>query len=251
LRDELAGRVEPPPPTGWRGVVRRVAGQPDAVLLGASAACLAGLLLVAAIGVPHEGSARFTVTQPGSERLNLGDETLQVRDGGVVLENPRIRPKLFNVQLEKSTESGIYASLSGHQYLLAGNVLADVAGDRVVRDSRKRVVSSAPVAGRAVLHIGGGIVSVPGIAGLALVLFAAAYAESLLRGVRRRRRARASTLAGMAFVGAVLGLGIALVGWTVGDHLLSVPYLLVAALLGNAAALALTIVLSRRDAVRT
>jgi actin-like ATPase involved in cell morphogenesis len=255
LREELAGRIEPPPPTGWRGALRRVTGQPDAVLLGASAACLAGLLLVAAIGVPHNVPETLTVTQNGQIPVDLGQDTLQVSDGNPqqvsegkapVLVAPVITPKLFNAPFDVSASVGGYASLSRLQPLLAGDVLADVSGSKVVTDKQGRRTTTR-VAAQTVLHVDGSIVSVPGIAGLAIVLFAAAYAESLLRGVRRRRRARATTLAGMALVGAVLGVGAALAGWTLGDHLLSLPYLLVAALLGNAAALALTVVLSRRD----
>ncbi|WP_448616955.1 Hsp70 family protein [Modestobacter sp. URMC 112] len=50
---------------------------------------------------------------------------------------------------------------------------------------------------------------------LGLALFAAAYTESLLRNVRRRRRARGVDVAGTAGVGAVLGFALVLASWAV------------------------------------
>lgn len=53
------------------------------------------------------------------------------------------------------------------------------------------------------------------LAPLGLALFAAAYAESLLRGIRRRRRARGTDVAGLAGVGGVAGLALVLSSWAV------------------------------------
>jgi molecular chaperone DnaK len=57
------------------------------------------------------------------------------------------------------------------------------------------------------------------------MLFAFAYAESLLRGIRRRRAARRSDIAAMAGVGAVAGLALALASWTLGLRDIGFPVL--------------------------
>lgn len=48
-----------------------------------------------------------------------------------------------------------------------------------------------------------------------LLLFVAAYAESLLRGIRRRRRARPADVLGMSAVGVLAGVWLVLAGWIV------------------------------------
>jgi hypothetical protein len=61
---------------------------------------------------------------------------------------------------------------------------------------------------------------------LLTLLFAVAYTESVLRGIRRRRTARRADVAGMAAVGAVAGLGLVLAAWTLGMRDLTLPLVL-------------------------
>ncbi len=82
-----------------------------------------------------------------------------------------------------------------------------------------------------------------GVACIILLLVVAAYAESLLRGLRRgRRRETREAVVGTTFVGAVGGLAFALWGWMLGISVPTFPGLLVpvgvGALAGLAAALA-------------
>ena len=53
---------------------------------------------------------------------------------------------------------------------------------------------------------------------LLLLLFAVAYTESLLRGIRRRRTARRADIVGMAAVGAVAGLALVLTSWSLAEQ---------------------------------
>ncbi len=73
---------------------------------------------------------------------------------------------------------------------------------------------------------------------LGLVLFLVAYAEALLRPVRRRRRYGTSALLGMSAIGAGGGVACVLVVWVLGLHPLTPSVLVLCALLGAAAGVA-------------
>jgi serine/threonine-protein kinase len=224
---------------GLAARVRALPGHPDVVLMAATATCLLLLVLVSVVGLGGGRQSDVDVRNEGGSpaSVSLGEPvflspsrpgaTVTIRVAGILLP-----PSGDPVEAEDRKPGAL--SLSASQYLVAGDAEA--------------TVTAPGYSARTVIHADGGLLTVPGIGGIALLLFALAYAESLLRQVRRRRRSRGSTLAGMAVVGVVLGLAVALVGWAlVGNHVLTVPLLLVAALLGNATALGLTVVLARRD----
>jgi hypothetical protein len=73
---------------------------------------------------------------------------------------------------------------------------------------------------------GGGLGGVIRYLPLLPLLFAGAYTESLLRGIRRRHAARRADLVAMAGVGAVAGLGLVLASWTLGKQDLDLPLVL-------------------------
>lgn len=65
-----------------------------------------------------------------------------------------------------------------------------------------------------------------GVAPIGLALFSLAYAESMLRAVRQRRRVRTVDLLGLATIGALMGVAVALGWWGIGSRLLSIPLVL-------------------------
>jgi molecular chaperone DnaK len=62
--------------------------------------------------------------------------------------------------------------------------------------------------------------SVPGAGLVALLLFVAAYAEAIIRPLRRRRQARTSDLVSLSLLGAAAGVAFVLASWTIGQRLL-------------------------------
>ena len=73
---------------------------------------------------------------------------------------------------------------------------------------------------------GGGLGGAVRFLPLLPLLFAVAYTESVLRGIRRRRTARRADVVGMAAVGAVAGLGLVLAAWTLGSRDMGLPLVL-------------------------
>lgn len=110
-----------------------------------------------------------------------------------------------------------------------------VAGRRAtVRLTNARLLFAGPVkaqllASRGGRHTGSRVLltpqrrwfaSVPGVALVAIMLFVAAYAESILRPLRRGARARATALVSLSLLGAAAGAAVVLASWTIGHRLL-------------------------------
>ncbi len=183
--------------------------------VGRLAAGVAGLLVVAvilAVVLPSlmEGDPPPGVTVGGSEPVSgrfSADFENPVSVGG--LTGGSVRATVLGVPLGSGAEVAAdgTASVDLHTIsdLIAGPVRFTVTGS----DSGGRLVLQ-PAAG----GLGGVARWLP----LLLMLFTFAYAESLLRGVRRRRGARRSDVVGMAAVGAVAGLALVLAAWTLGGR---------------------------------
>ncbi len=107
-------------------------------------------------------------------------------------------------------------NLSGARIYTVGPLRASVSsasGESVDVEARLRPPEGAPWAR---------LLSLPGAVLVLGLLFAAAYAESLLRPVlRRKRRVTTRTVIGLGAVGAVLGLVLLLTVWILGARLLS------------------------------
>jgi len=78
------------------------------------------------------------------------------------------------------------------------------------------------------------LLTVPGAGGIALLLFVVAYAESLLRALRRGRK-RIAGMAGMVVIGALWGVAAVVVAWLVAKREPMVLTLAVCSLLGAGA----------------
>jgi serine/threonine-protein kinase len=81
------------------------------------------------------------------------------------------------------------------------------------------------------------LLTVPGGVALALLLVVFAYAESILKSMRRGRK-RVSGPPGLAIVGALAGVLAVAAAWVAGDVEVTRSSLVVCALLGAASALA-------------
>jgi serine/threonine-protein kinase len=87
--------------------------------------------------------------------------------------------------------------------------------------------------------------TVPAAAAVVLALFIAAYAESLMRLLRRGRR-RVSAHVGLALVGALAGFDAVLASWVLGVQQPLAPAALISALAGAAAGIGAATIATRR-----
>jgi molecular chaperone DnaK len=235
-------RVTPVPaatPAGARHGNRGSAGRDVTVPLAAAAALSVLTLALAVFGFGAGANGDVTVAnaRPGAG-LRL-DDPLVVATSAGPLTGGRFSPALAGIGLgAEPIRAGGTVSLRGLRQVLVGPFEA------VVQPSGQ----SATVRPEGGLGVGG-LLSLPGVIGFALVLFALAYAESFLRPLRRGRRTSSGMLLGMGLVGAAAGIGVTLIGWTLGNHLLSSSLILLCALTGLAAGLSLTVGLSRRQGI--
>ncbi len=131
-----------------------------------------------------------------------------------------------------TTATGVTATLdaSAGRYIVGGTLDASLAltGPRGTATDDFRMHTSRTPFGTLV-----------GVACILLLLGVAAYAESLLRGLRRgRRRQTREAVAGTTVVGALGGLAFALWGWMLGVSVPTFPGLLVPVGVGAVAGLA-------------
>lgn len=213
---------------------------------------------------PHAALPRGAVTvagkdpAPGTVDLDLG-KTIRVVVHGTpaatgVPSSATLDLSLGGVSVVHSTAStvttatGVTATLdaSAGRYVVGGELDASLAltGPRGTTTDDFRVRTSRTPFGTLV-----------GVACILLLLVVAAYAESLLRGLRRgRRHETREAVAGTTVVGAVGGLAFALWGWMFGISVPTFPGLLVpvgvGALAGLAAALSARRVGARARAKR-
>jgi molecular chaperone DnaK len=229
----------------------REGNRPDVTAPVAAAVALAVLTLVLAFfgfGAGADGDVSVTNAPPGVG-VRLEDPLVLTADGRP-LAGQRFTPSLAGVGLAtKTIGTNGTLSLWGLRQVMAGPFEAVVRpGDPAATTAGSDLLSQRSVVVRPEGGLGaGGLLSLPGVVGLALVLFALAYAESFLRPLRRGRRTSGGMLLGMGMVGAAAGVGLALIGWTLGNHLLSMPLILLCALTGLAGCLCLTVALSRRQ----
>ncbi|MHB8451352.1 MAG: hypothetical protein ACYDAQ_13010, partial [Mycobacteriales bacterium] len=92
---------------------------------------------------------------------------------------------------------------------------------------------------------GSGWATIPGGLALALLLFALAYLESLLRPLYRRGRLLVPSLIGVAVMGALTGAVVVALVWVAGVREPTIPTLIVSAGVGAVAAIALAVTLAR------
>lgn len=219
---------------------------PGSGLAPALAAGLLGLgTLVPAVvgigGIPEGGISVSTISAPAGDEVPL-TEDLVLRKSGNALAGWEFTPSLGGIELSSQSVSGQgTVSVSSLRYVLAGPFTATVRRDAST-PSLLAVIRPAGGLGT------GGLLSIPGVIGIALLLFALAYAESFLRPLRRKGRASTGLLLGMGMVGATAGVGLSLIGWVLGDHVLTIGLILLCALTGLAAVLAGTVAVSVRGA---
>ncbi|MGH9224181.1 MAG: serine/threonine-protein kinase [Acidimicrobiales bacterium] len=125
---------------------------------------------------------------------------------------------------------------SGARYLVPGQVTARIElrdGDTVIDRRTFPVTSEQP-----------GFLTVPGVAGVALVLFVFAYAESLLRSRRRGKKVVTAPVS-MAVIGALGGVALAVLAWVLGADEPTVATVVACAVVGAGAGVVATVAAGR------
>ncbi|WP_167761637.1 Hsp70 family protein [Blastococcus sp. CT_GayMR19] len=199
------GRRRPGPP------VRQPTRRPARV--AQLAAAVGGLLLVAVL-LALVAPSLLAPGPPDGVTVNAGpagDDDRFSADLGIPLTltglgGTEVRAKVLGIPISRDAVENRTASvrLGTISDLLAGPVRFTVTGG-----------GQEPVV---VEPTGGGLGSAIRWLPLLLMLFAIAYTESLLRGVRRRRTARRADIVGMGAVGAVAGLALVLAAWTLAER---------------------------------
>jgi serine/threonine-protein kinase len=214
-------------------------------------AVAAGLLLLAlalafvGIGSPSHGGnlAPGSVTVAGQDPVSSGTVELDLAEripiAGTVADVDRVSLafKVGDLTIGTRTAaatsgpSGFDATVdaSGLRYLAPGLVTGEVklSGGGEDRGAHAFATTTAQSP----------FLSLPGAVGIGLALFVFAYAESLLRSMRRGRRQLTGTI-GLTFIGALAGLAAVIIGWLAGAAEPLMPTVVVCALLGAGAGFA-------------
>ena len=194
-------------------VVKRPPNPLPPALLALALLLVALVLALAGVGTPeYEGATALTVNgaQVGTEALEL-DLAQPVTVAGPLPPGSTVSLGFSAMGVPLGSASGpaddggtATLDASGARYLVAGEVTAEV------------LLQSGPgVATFPVTSAQSPVLTAPGIGTIALVLFVAAYAESLLRARRRGRKVFVAQV-GMIVIGALAGVALALVGWLLG-----------------------------------
>lgn len=167
-------------------------------------------------GVPLDLAEPIVVAGPGlSGRVALAFSVLGVEIGSAEADVAPGADGTPSATLDASSK----------RYLVAGEVTGEV---RPAAGGDPSSVRSFAVRPRQTP-----VATVPGGAGIALTLFVLAYAESLLRSLRRGRKKITATI-GMAVIGALLGLTMVVGVWLVVRQEPAVATVAVCAALGMA-----------------
>jgi hypothetical protein len=118
-------------------------------------------------------------------------------------DGTEVRVTAFDVPVDATVQQGA-VRLGGAEPFLEGPVRVELTGG-----GADRTVVVQPDA-----SLGPVLKAAP----LLLALFAVAYAESVLRLVRRRRRVRRADVGALGGVGAAAGLALVLASWTMAGH---------------------------------
>jgi hypothetical protein len=220
-----------------------------------------GLLVIAivlafvGIGSPSRSQALANVMVNGLP-VPTGPTALKVDLSKQVLIRGTFPPGTQTLELSFSA-MGIPLG-SGHS--LAGEPNVDVSASRYIVPSiatakvtAKNGTDTLGTSSFTVKPAKGGLLTAPTAVTAVLALFAIAYAESLLRSLRRGRRPRTATV-GVAICGALVGAVAVLVAWVVGVKEPTPATLIAAAIAGAgsgiAAALGAARIGRRRRALR-
>jgi hypothetical protein len=133
---------------------------------------------------------------------------------------------IFFLRLKSRKQSNTFRFTNAAS-LLAGPVHADVTSSGGGAPTRFQIVPTRAW-----------YTTIPGAALIASPFFVGAYASSTIRNIRRRRRVSASSLLGLALLGAVVGVALDDASWVLGKRLLH-SYIAVAVVLLAIAAFAL------------
>jgi hypothetical protein len=189
-----------------------------------------GLVLVAGIAAfvgitSPDHNSNGSDTEVNDTRIDEGPVPIDFNEDITVDEaDPNeIDFSVGGISIGSATRNGQDYDGSSLRFLAAG----DLTGSMTVNGENLRFGVAPP---------GFGLLTVPGVLSIAAVLFVLAYAESLLRPVRRGRRVSfVRTLLGVTALGALGGVGMVNLVWALGGAEPTVATLIACALLSAAA----------------
>lgn len=200
-------------------------------LRGPTALRVAGADPTADRAIDLDFSAPVSVSgAPPAEAAEADEVRLSFSVAGVPLGSASAKATLVGGELMSSVDAG------GSAYLVAGRATGKLALLRSGRELLQREFSVKSRQSR--------FLTVPAAVGLALLLFAVAYVESLLRSLRRGRN-RVAAYPGAVIFGAVGGLALAVCVWVAAGREPTRLTLLACALLGAGSAVAAALASSR------
>jgi serine/threonine-protein kinase len=178
------------------------------------AVALLGILPPPRGGTVGPGEVLVAGRDPATEEVTVDlDEPVAVSVAGSAADTVEVRLSAAGIRLGSATAALAPAGegqAAAELDLAAARYLAPptVTGELVLRGGGAAVASERfPVRPART-----GLLTVPGVVGVAGLLFVIAYAESLLRSLRRGRK-RVVGVVGMAGVGALLGLDAVVLAW--------------------------------------
>jgi serine/threonine-protein kinase len=160
-----------------------------------------------------DGGPPVDVTRDATLPLDLAEPIEVTAAPGVALDGARLRVTVMGIELGSAEATGAVPGPGGTttaaldlgdaHHLAAGPVAAELT----LPDGRRQVLAVDPAR-----HA---LLTAPGALGAAATLFVLAYAESLLRSLRRGRK-RYTATAGLAGIGLLAGVVAADLGWLAG-----------------------------------
>lgn len=169
-------------------------------------------------GVPNARAAQLDLSVLGA-RLASGTGTLTPAFGGVV---GRVH---------------LTSTLASPRYMVPGPVEATLHLAAITGDVGSQEFTMGPS--------GTGFLTLPGIIVIVLILFVAAYVESLLRPLRKLGRWRTSSGIGLAIIGALGGVTVVGLAWVLGSSIPTYAALVICGLLGAVSTIALGVTVAR------
>ena len=208
IADAPASRT-PPPRT--RAIHRRAL---VLACLGSLVVAVLVALLAPQAGLPRAANTSLLINgQSLTHRIPVDVASVHVT--GLVRQGAALRATLLGATVDSDEQptlkgDGLDFSLTNLQLLAVGPFRAQVADNR----TGLHTVILVPTQRRF-------LASVPGAVCVLGVLFVAAYLESVLRAVRRRRRERAADVVALAGLGSLTGALLVVTAWGAADRLLT------------------------------
>jgi len=229
----LSDVVKPPPPPTWFFAAAGVLAVLALIL------ALIGLAVPSGHGTLHAGSVTVAKTDPvngGTVKVDLSKPVpVVVTSAGPPADHVTLASSVLGQQVSSTTALlkpfgtlKVASADLGGRYLIGGSFTGTVT---LLQGGRSVGYWTFPAKTTQF-----GLISLPGAVTVLLLLFSIAYAESLLRSLRRGKRKVGGTV-GLTLVGAVFGIALVGVAWVLARTEPTAASLVVCAILGAGAGL--------------